>query len=244
MDGEVGGIKNLLSTFNLAPDGILLSKSECILNLQEGFIHEWEKQLWSATRKMGGNKLRLYREVKSTFARENYILSWVTIRAHRIALASIEKMKLILASTNKNIVCEAASYTSLEEISCYRCHKATLSRKQVKIMINSIPAMFPHSLQLHYLLQPQLCWEQIVLVTVKGYFIHRWMGHLGLSLSTKFIIINYRENLPVRMTGLACSHSPIIILLLFIPLIWSIMRCCLKSFERGLPLPVLVIMVS
>ena len=103
------------------------------------------------------------------------------VHPHFQNLSSIQKMKLILASTNKNIVCEAASYTSLEEISCYRCHKPTLSRKQVKIMINSIPAMFPHSLQLHYLLQPQLCWEQIVLVTVKGYFVHRWMGHLGLS---------------------------------------------------------------
>ena len=132
-------------------------------------------------RNMGGNKLRLYREFKSTLAWENF-LSWVTIRAHRIALSrlqtschqleievgrhhkppipenerickycstssidnethfllecpatdslrqtlwntvqsvhphfqnisSIERMKLILASTNKNIVCEATSYT-------------------------------------------------------------------------------------------------------------------------------------
>ena len=30
-------LKNILSTFNLAPDGILLSKSECILKLQEDF---------------------------------------------------------------------------------------------------------------------------------------------------------------------------------------------------------------
>ena len=166
---------------NLAPDSILLSKSECILKLQEDFIHEWEKQLWSDTRRMGGNKLRLYREFKSTSAWENY-LSWVIIRAHKIALSrlrtschqleievgrhhkppipenericeycstssvdnethvllecpatdslrqtllntvqslhphfqnlsSIERMKLILASTKKNIVCEAASYT-------------------------------------------------------------------------------------------------------------------------------------
>ena len=71
-DGEVHGIENLLSTFNLAPHGMLLSKSECILNLQEGFIHEWEKQLWSDTRKMGEKKLRSYREFKRTFARENY----------------------------------------------------------------------------------------------------------------------------------------------------------------------------
>ena len=56
-------------------DGMFLSKSECILKLQEDFIHEWEKQLWSDTRKMGGNKLRLYSEFKSTFAWENY-LSW------------------------------------------------------------------------------------------------------------------------------------------------------------------------
>ena len=75
-------LQNILSTFDMAPAGILLSKSECILKLQEDFIYEWEKQLWSDTRKMGGNKLRLYREFKSTFAWENY-LSWVTIRAHR-----------------------------------------------------------------------------------------------------------------------------------------------------------------
>ena len=48
-------LKNIPSTFDLAPGGTLLSKSECILKLQEDFIHEWEKQLWSDTRKMGGN---------------------------------------------------------------------------------------------------------------------------------------------------------------------------------------------
>ena len=87
MDGEVDGINLKLyyiSAFSLAPDGILLSKSEYILKLREDFIHEWEKQLWSDTRKMGRNKLKLYREFKSTFAWENY-LSWA-IKAHRIAL--------------------------------------------------------------------------------------------------------------------------------------------------------------
>ena len=66
-------LQHILSTFDMAPGGILLSKSECIMKLQEDFIYEWEKQLWSDTRKMGGNKLRLYREFKSTFAWENYI---------------------------------------------------------------------------------------------------------------------------------------------------------------------------
>ena len=90
---------------------------------------------------------------------------WNTVQSlHPHFLSNI---KLILASTNKNIVCKAASYTyrAFEHrkrlTAIYHCHKATLSRKQVKIMINSTPVIFPLSLYLHYLLQPQLCQEQI-----------------------------------------------------------------------------------
>ena len=108
---------------NLAPDGILLSKGEYILKLQKDFIHELEKQLWSDISRMGGNKLRLYREFKSIFAWENY-LSWVTIKAHRIALSrlrtSCHQLEIEVGRHHKppipenKIICKYCSTSSID----------------------------------------------------------------------------------------------------------------------------------
>ena len=81
-------LESILSAFDLAPAGSLLSRSDCSARLQESFIQDWLNQLWFDSRSSGGNKLRCYRLFKTTLGWECY-LSWVTVREHRIALARL-----------------------------------------------------------------------------------------------------------------------------------------------------------
>ena len=81
--GEVGGIDYIIIS------SIWLPMVHCwVKNYASGGFHNWENDLWPDTRRIGGNKLRCYRQLKSAFEWEHY-LSWVTIKAHRVALARL-----------------------------------------------------------------------------------------------------------------------------------------------------------
>ena len=103
-------------------------------------------------------------------------------------------MKLILASTNKNIVSEAASYT-FEHRKTLTTTAAIKPKKQLPKMTNSIP----HSFQLIHFLLPQLYQQQIILDTVNEMFLHIQMGHLGLLLSKKYFIKKKYRNFIVML---------------------------------------------